>query len=437
MVCALTCLPAWGGAQPLEAPPPLSDPSLSCPPQSVPSSSDPLVRSLVTEWALLKQDWCKLLRWDDTWPRLQYLFVDVFTGPGIHPTAGIVVPEGGAAAGLALNVDWNTSAPAYQRFATSVEGRGSENGFWEIGGKLQTLLAGYSERGKSPQATVFATYLDLPRLPFYGLGNGTPRQGRKLFGLRDTGLAASLDVPIPFGLALAGELAGLWFAPEVSTSFGSVYNETSAPGLHTRTTYVRPRLSVAWSYPERGVLYGLSSSAVVSYGFHGAVTGGDFSFSRLEARWNVGWGLEPRFGAFRFASRVVVSDPQAHSSVPFYLQPTLGGADINDENVLRGYSNYRFRASNLVAYEINYERQIVDPLGIRIFGQLGKVGPHASDLGPGGLKSSVGASLTFRLGGAAVAEISFGWSEAEGLHVYGTGNTNNLGGLTAGLRGVF
>jgi len=57
----------------------------------------------------------------------------------------------------------------------------------------------------------------------------------------------------------------------------------------------------------------------------------------------------------------MVNDPQSHNNVPFYLQPTLGGADINDENVLRGYSNYRFRAPNLVAYELNYERAIIDP----------------------------------------------------------------------------
>src|SRR5207237_6127981 len=91
----------------------------------------------------------------------------------------------------------------------------------------------------------------------------------------------------------------------------------------------------------------------------------------------------------------------------------------------------------LPIYELSYERQIVDPLGIRIFGQLGRVGLRTSDLGFDGLKSSVGAAITFRLGGAAIAEISFGWSPSEGLHVYGTGNTNNIGGLTAGLRGVF
>ena len=437
LLCMLIGLPSRGTAQALDAPPPLPNAPIPCPPQQVAQSANPLVRSLSIEWALLKQDWCKLTRWDDTWPRLQYLLVDVFTGPGLHPTAGIVVPDGGAAGGLALNVDWNTNAPTWQRFSTSLEGRATGDGFWEVGARLQTLLAGYSERGKSPQVTLFGSYLDLPRLPYYGLGNGSPEDGHKLYGLRDSAAALSLDVPVPWGFALGGEIAGLWFAPEVSTSFGSVFNEQSAPGLHTRTAYVRPRASVSWNYPDRGVLFGLSSSAVVSYGFYGATLGGDFSFSRIEARWNVGLGLDPRFGSFRFASRVIVSDPRSHNRVPFYLQPTIGGADINDENVLRGYRNYRFRDPNLVAYEFNYERQIFDPLGIRIFTQYGKVGDHASDLGFSGLKSSLGASLTFRLGGAAVAELSFGWSHAEGVHVYATGNTNNLGGLTAGLRGVF
>jgi len=437
VLCALALLPLPGAAQTMEAPPPVPEGSLTCPPQDVPPVPGALLRSLVTQWALLKQDWCKLIKWDDTWPRLQYFMVDLFTGPGLHPTAGIVVPDGGAAGGLALNVDWNSSAPIQQRFATSIEGRATADGFWEIGGKIQSLLAGYSERGKSPQVTLIGSHLDLPRLPYYGLGGDSSRSNRKLYGLRDSAGAASVDVPIPFGFAVGGEVAGLWFAPEVSTSFGSVFNEQTAPGLHTTTAYVRPRGSLSWNYPDRGALYGLSSSAVVSYGFHEAVSGGDFSFNRFEARWNVGLGLDPLFGAFRFASRIVVSDPRAHNRVPFYLQPTVGGADINDENVLRGYPNYRFRDLDLVAYELSYERQIVDPLGIRIFGQLAKVGAQFNDLGFSGLKTSAGFSLTFRLGAAAVAELSFGWSDAEGLHVYGTGNTNNLGGLTAGLRGVF
>lgn len=436
--CAMACGPSAGSAQPLETQgPPPADTSLSCPPPTVPSTSNALTRSLVTEWAVLKQDWCKLLKWDDTWPRLQYFLVDVFTGPGVHPTAGIVVPNGGGAGGLALNVDWNTHFLGQERFVSSIEGRATENDFWEVGGKLQALFAGYSERGKSPQATLFASHLDLPKLPYWGLGNDSLQRNRQLYGLQDTAVSAALDWPFPHGFALGGELAGLWYVPEVSSGFGSVYDDTTAPGLHTTTTYVRPRVSLSWSFPDRGVLSGFSTNAVVTYAFHGAVSGGDFSFNRVEGRWKIGYGFDPIIGSVRFSARFLVSDPLARNSVPFYLQPTLGGADINDENNLRGYSNYRFRDRSLVAYEASYERQIWDPIGIRIFGQFGKVGGDLSDLGFNSLKSSAGFSLTFRLGGAAVAELSFGWSKPSGLHVYGSGNTNNLGGLTAGLRGVF
>ncbi|HMB36817.1 MAG TPA: hypothetical protein VKV41_22415, partial [Methylomirabilota bacterium] len=66
-LCALAWVASPGAAQTIEAPPPLQA-SLTCPPQNVPQVPGPLLRSLVNEWALLKQDWCKLMKWDDTWP---------------------------------------------------------------------------------------------------------------------------------------------------------------------------------------------------------------------------------------------------------------------------------------------------------------------------------------------------------------------------------
>ena len=148
-------------------------------------------------------------------------------------------------------------------------------------------------------------------------------------------------------------------------------------------------------------------------------------------------GRDLQFGTVHFVGRLVLSEPYGQNGVPFYLQPTLGGADIHDENLLRSYANYRFRDRNLVAYEISYERQIVDPLGIRVFGELGKVGRHPGDLGFDGLKYSAGVGATFRLGGQTFFEISFAWGGGEGMQIYATGNTNNLGAVTAGLRGVF
>jgi hypothetical protein len=349
----------------------------------------------------------------------------------------VVVPGSDTAAGIALNIDWHETAPAYARITTNVEARSSANGFREVGGKLQALFAGSVENGKALQFTLSPTRLELPRLPFYGLGNDTPRAGRTFYRLNDTAILAGVDVPLPYGFTLSGELDGLWFAPQPSASFDAVHTEATAPGLHARTTYLRPRVLVAWKYPFTDMLYGFSTAAAVSQGFYELLSGGPYAFSRLEARWNVAFNVDPKVGTVAFVSRLVLSNPYTGNKVPFYLQPTLGGGDINNENFLRGYADYRFRASNLIVYELSYERKILDPFGLRLFGELGKVGLHPSDLGFAGLKSSVGASVTFRLGGAPVAEISVAWGGREGMHLYATGNSNNIGGVTAGLRGVF
>ena len=458
--CAVLCAPSSVRAQALEvaqapsqgtqAPPEvvpapselaqaLADVSSQCPPPRVQPSSNLLLRTLAVQYSLLSKDVCKLLHWSDQAANLENLVVHLFTGPGLHPTAGIIVPGSGAAGGAALNLEWNEKAPLYQRFTTNLEARGSENGFWAVGAKLQALLAGFLEESKSSQLTFTTKHFDLPRLPFYGLGNGSARASRALYGLTETEVSANLDAPLPLGFTLSGELDGLWFAPDPSTLFDTVYNETSAPGRHAQTTYIRPRLAAAWKYPRDETLYGFSTWASVAYAFYGALGGGAHSFGRLDTRWNVRVGLdrEQLFGAVQFASRLVLSDPNAGNRVPFYLQPTLGGADIHDENLLRSYRNYRFRDSNLVAYEISYERKIVDPLGMRVFAELGKVGREPSDLGFERMKSSIGVSATFRLGGATVFEISFAWGGGEGVHVYATGNTNNIGSVSAGLRGVF
>ena len=128
--------------------------------------------------------------------------------------------------------------PADRRYA--------RNHMWcrEAGGRLHALFPGYAESGRSPQFTLTGKHWGLPDLPFFGLGNHTSEGDRTHFGLRATEVASGLDVPLPFGFTLAGEIAGSWFAPEISAAFGAVNNETTAPGLHSDTAYLRPRALV-------------------------------------------------------------------------------------------------------------------------------------------------------------------------------------------------
>src|ERR1700738_5672274 len=87
-MCLMLGLAPAGHAQTLDPPISSSSPSIPCPSRDIPSSSNLLVRSLVTEWALLAQDWCKVREWDHPWPNAQELLVDVLVGRGLRPPAG-------------------------------------------------------------------------------------------------------------------------------------------------------------------------------------------------------------------------------------------------------------------------------------------------------------------------------------------------------------
>jgi hypothetical protein len=471
-VCALTALavPQATRAQTTDELSPESLGLTVCSKPTVEWTRNPVVRDLRTEYRDLFFDVCRVKEdyrdggWRGMLERqfgtVQDLIVDVFTGRGLHPTIGNIVPESGTALGLAMNNEWHITEDPHIRFTTSVEGRASENGFWAAGAVSHMQFDWYrtSEVGsfRMPQITVAIKHFDLPDMPFFGLGNQTSRDDRALFELTETQTPLLIDFPVAYGLTFSGQLTGLHAASDPSRTFVGRFSEASAPGLRASTTHVVPGLIVTYRSPD--VLYGLSGEAHLSYEAYQAVGGGAFSFDRYEARAAVHYGIEDQpFAADTFpyvrsllgSSRIslegnlVVSDPRTHNRVPFYLQPTLGGGDIHNDNWLRSYTNYRFRAPSTVAYGVTYERRLIDPVGMILFAQWGKTGLNVGDLDFDRMKHSLGFGFTIRLGGRSVAEFSFAWGGGEGMHIYSTGNTNNAIGFgaraagTVGLRGVF
>ena len=442
-----------------------------CSKPTVAQSSNPITRDLRTEFRDLYFDVCRVSEdykeggfggmLERQFGTIQDLVVDLFVGRGLHPTIGSIVPEGGIAFGAALNNEWHLTETPRTRFTTSVEARAAPTtGFWAAGAMSNMQFDWYRayDTGsfRMPQITVAVKYFDLPEMPFFGLGNQTSLDNRSLFELTETVVPILIDFPVAYGLTLSGQVTGLYATSDPSAKFSSVFSESSAPGIRSRTTYVVP--GVIATYRSLDVLDGLSGEARLSYEAYQAVSGGSYTFDRFEARAAVHYGIQEQplsqgmlrfvrslLGSSRFTAEanLVISDPRTNNAVPFYLQPTVGGGDIHNENWLRSYTNYRFRAPNTVAYGLSYDRRIVDPLGFTIFGQWAKVGQTAGDLDFDGLKHSVGFGLSVRLGGRAVAEFSIAWGGGEGSHAYTAGNTNNAIGFgaraagTVGLRGVF
>jgi hypothetical protein len=442
-----------------------------CAKPSVPRSGNPLVRDILTEYRDLTYDFCRVNEdykqggfegmLERQFGPLQDVVVDVFTGPGLHPTIGKIVPESGVAFGLALNNEWHLSETPHSRLTTSVEGRVSVEGFWAAGALSHMQFDWYRIRDvgsyRMPQVTAAVRHFELPKMPFFGLGNESSRHDRSLFELTETELPLLADFPLWQGLTVSGQLNTLFAASDPSSTFTSRFSQATAPGIRASTTHMVPGLAVSYRSPD--VLYGFYGDGRVSYEAFQALSGGSFTFDRVKARTVLHYGIEDLpfaqasfpylrslLGSSRFSleANLVISEPRSgNNAVPFYLQPTLGGGDINDENWLRSYRNYRFRAPNTVAYGVSYERRLIDPLGFSVFGQWGKVAEDVGDLDFNHLKYSVGVGLTFRLGGRALIEFSVAWGGNEGTQTYATGNTNNAIGFgtrpagTVGLRGVF
>ena len=115
-------------------------------------------------------------------------------------------------------------------------------------------------------------------------------------------------------------------------------------------------------------------------------------------------------------------------TVPFYLQPTLGGSDINGTANLRSFRDYRFRAPNALAFTFEYEQGIWNwPVGVWGFVDAGQVAERAADFDLGRLRTSYGFGMTVHAGGGPVVKLYVAWGGGEGSHTTFTGDTNRFG----------
>jgi len=356
----------------------------------------------------------------------------LFTGDGLHPSAGGIVPGSGFAGGLVYNLDRATSEPAI-RYGASAEARGSYNGFWEAGGKLDIFGAGNSPQNRHIHATIDAEHLSLPQLSYSGQGNGSSLANESLFGLVQTTAGGHLDVPLPGGFVVYGGLAGLWNTPSgvPGASLPSIEQKfiaAEAPGLASATGYVVTGGGVEWMYPVAPRLNGFASTLTTGFRFFHEATGAPYSFRRLDAVWINRYSPPTHvdLGTISATARFVEAYATGGNQMPFYLQPTIGGNDIGNVDMLRSYRDYRFRAPNLLVFQTEYTHAIWGPLAVLGFYDTGRVAERRSDIGISQMHHSFGAGLVVQLGGAPLLKFYYAWGGPEGSHTTYTANTNNF-----------
>jgi hypothetical protein len=107
------------------------------------------------------------------------------------------------------------------------------------------------------------------------------------------------------------------------------------------------------------------------------------------------------FGDLDLVSHIAASRTGPGSTVPFYLQPTVGGSDIDSRLSLRAWPDYRFRAPDALFIQANY---ILPLYNILVFYDAGTVGPTLSSLSFAGLRQDAGVGVALSLGGHIAAQ---------------------------------
>jgi hypothetical protein len=360
----------------------------------------------------------------------------------------------------------------------------------EFGTKGRSLKPNLTALPERPVINVYAQTITLNKLSYFGLGPSTTEAGRSFYGMRQTiaGVSAVKPFAARLSAAVFGEVNGRFvdIRPSLgqpSPSIGALYTEATAPGL----TNQAGTLQLGEGVRMRPVLWEDRLHLDYNLTFQQYIAPGNstFSFQRLTT------DLSHQFAIYRKTTRSIVprdtngpdecsvdrDSENAECSVdkfaqhhecltaqgaknpdckelsrdlqgsfglrvfsalsmtpggdivPFYFQPTLGGSDINANQSLSSYQDYRFRAPNVLLIRESFEHSIGNlPLGFTFMVDEGKVAFTRGELGSSPWIHSFSAGLTLRAGGFPQVYLLFSWGGNEGTHTIASVNNSLLGG---------
>jgi hypothetical protein len=297
---------------------------------------------------------------------------------------------------------------------------------------------------------------------FYGLGPSTSLSGLAGYGLRQNDATLLISNPL-FSWSSVGFSVD-FLQPRIDSSSDHsipqmrvAYANSSIPGLNTRNDYLvyKPYLQVR--YPPRTSIY---SDITAEYALYHAWDGPRYSFQRVSVTSRMviplrmpshrtpsfavsvetkkvvparscGWsaftnalcpnqrsGTHCSMGSLTFVGLVSTSYTWGKSQVPFYFDETLGGADIQGNDTLRGFADYRFRAPNRELLQAEYRHTLWGPFGLLSFYDTGKVALQPSDLGFSSLRHDVGLGVYVAAGRRELMRVYIGFGTGEPSHLH-------------------
>ena len=349
---------------------------------------------------------------------------DIFTEKTLHPVIKSIAPGAGTGLGLGYKLD----RPGDWRKTFTVNGAVSMRGAWvaeTLFGVRRPNLARWNKDNEDYAARLYVRARGLPRMTYYGPGPDTSRANLVNFAERDVFAGGDALIPVAPWLGVGGVVEGIM--PDISgvhdgtvRSIEQYFSESTAPGLYSQPTFLHTE---AFVRPHHN--YPFEFDGRVGFHFYHDTDTGHYSFRRFKADVThniyperIRKGRPKRDSVLSIRGVVSLSDASATNAVPFYLQETLGGSDINNQPTLRGFADYRFRAPNLFLIQTMYERRIWQYVGVLGFYDTGQAAMRKGDLSFGNMRHSFGFGISLWAESKVVFRAYIGLGSGEGRHNY-------------------
>ncbi len=381
---------------------------------------------------------------------------DLVTDWPLHVALGSLAPQNGFAAGAAFVEHANTES---WRFSWNADAVASGNASWRAGLYMKSVFtkaapitvtsnpsAANVVVRDSPVISAYAQAISLNTIDFFGIGPSTSLSNEAIFGMRETiaGVNGVLPVIQKIRLSLFGELNGRF----VDVRPGAILFPQTGAGFFQAGEGLRLNPALAGDHVELNysATYQQFVAGGSSYSFQRFTADLDHRFplyghSQIAAHASNGPDdcsaqigghkcpmVRNKSGAVGLRLLISESFTSGGNVVPFYFQPTLGGSDLNGQQLLPSYHDYRFRAPNLLLLRASFEHSIYGPLGLEFLFDTGKVAATRGDIDFSHLAHSFGAGLTLRAGGIPQVTLLFAFGGGEGHHNILMMNDSLLGG---------
>jgi hypothetical protein len=320
----------------------------------------------------------------------------------LNPPRGVYARVGGLGEGAGFG-----GGPGYRyrtaRWAFDASAAVSAKGYTI--GEAALLLPGVERDG--PFAEIYARRRDFPQEDFFGVGPDSRQDQRTNFALRDTIVRGT-------GGARAGRLtAGVGLAyldPSIGRgsddrmpSVEDVFARAAVPGLAAQPAFTIIEPFVSFGDPAQGIDHSANTHYRLAFSRYSDRDLDRFSFSRWDVTARQVLPFLHRTRSLALRARISSSTADTGHDVPFYLQPTLGGA-----YTLRGFRTFRFRDRSAALAQAEYRWRINEFASGALFYDTGAVGPRLGDLGRLEHDYGFGLRAGSRTGVAFRTDIAFG-----------------------------